>query len=361
MSTSIPTTAPAPTGGTRTTTRTAPGTTGTAGVTTTRVFTGLTPSGRLHLGNYLGAIRPMLDLAAAPGHEVVVAVVDLHAMTTEHDPTLLRERSLELAATLLACGLDRDATLFLQSTVPAHTELAYLMECTAAHGEMSRMIQFKEKSAGQASVRLSLLTYPALMAADILAHRADVVPVGEDQRQHLELTVTLAERFNARYGPVFAVPRGITPQAAARVRDLRRPTAKMGKSGSDGSGVLHLRDTPDVLAATIRRAVTDAGPGLCYDPAARPGVSNLAAVLGALTGEPPEQALAGLTGSAALKAAVTDAVVAALEPIRTRYDDLAADPAELARLLAAGRDAVRPLADETVRRAREAIGLLPVG
>lgn len=334
--------------------------------TTTTVFTGLTPSGRLHLGNYLGAIRPVLDLAAEPAHDVTVAVVDLHAMTTEHDPALLRDRSLELAATLLACGLDRRATVFLQSTVPAHTELAHLLECVAAHGELARMIQFKEKAATQASVRLSLLTYPVLMAADILAHRAEVVPVGEDQRQHLELTVTLAERFNARYGPVFTVPRGVVPGAAARVRDLRSPTAKMGKSAADGSGVLYLRDSPDVLAAKIRRAVTDADPRLGYDPAGRPGVANLAEILGALTGVSPEVALeqvaaSGRGGSAALKAAVTEAVVAALDPVRRRYDDLAADPGELLRLLAAGRDAVRPVTDDTVRRAREALGLLPVG
>jgi tryptophanyl-tRNA synthetase len=327
---------------------------------TTKVFTGLTPSGRLHLGNYLGAIRPVLDLTAVPDHEVVVAVVDLHAMTVEHDPATLRAHTREMATTLLACGLDREATLFLQSTVPAHTELAYLLECTAAYGEMTRMIQFREKSAGQASVRLSLLTYPALMAADILAHRADVVPVGEDQRQHLELTCTLAARFNARYGPVLTVPRGVTPTAAARVRDLRRPEAKMGKTGSDGAGVLYLRDSPDVLAGKIRRAVTDAGPELAFDPQARPGVANLAAVLGTLTGRSSQDALAGLTGSAALKAAVTDAVVAALEPVRKRYDDLTADPAELDRLLAAGRDAVLPVVTGTVRQAREAIGLLPV-
>jgi len=327
----------------------------------TRVFTGLTPTGRLHLGNYLGAIRPLIALAADPDHETVAAIVDLHAMTVEHDPADLHARTVEMAATLLACGLDPRATLFVQSTVRAHTDLAYLLECTAAYGEMTRMIQFKEKSAGKVSVRLSLLTYPALMAADILAHRAELVPVGEDQRQHLELTTTLAARFNARYGPVFTVPRALTPRQGARVKDLRAPTSKMGKTGSDGAGTLFLRDSPDVLVAKIRRAVTDAVPDLAVDPGVRPGVANLAVVLAALTDRSPEQALAGLSGAAALKVAVTDAVVATFEPIQRRYDELIADRAELDALLTAGRDAVTPLADETVRRARDAIGLLPVG
>ena len=248
---------------------------------TTRVFTGLKPTGRLQIGNYLGAIRPLLDLAADSDHEVVVSVVDQHALTVEHDPAALRAHTVEMAATLLACGLDSRATLFVQSSVPAHTDLAYLLECTATYGEMTRMIQFKEKSHGQDSVRLSLLTYPALMAADILAYQTDVVPVGEDQRQHLELTTTLARRFNSRYGPVFTVPRALTPPTAARIKDLRDPTSKMGKTGSDGAGVLFLRDTPDVLAAKIRRAVTDTDPDLRFDPVSRPGVANLAILLAA--------------------------------------------------------------------------------
>lgn len=327
----------------------------------TRVFTGLTPTGRLHLGNYLGAVRPLLDLAADPRHETVVSVVDLHGMTVEHQPEVLRDTTIEMAATLLACGLDPRAPLFLQSTVPPHTELAYLLECTAAHGEMTRMIQFKEKSAGRDSVRLSLLTYPTLMAADILVHRAGVVPVGEDQRQHVELTTTLARRFNTRYGPVFTVPQAVSPPRAARIKDLRNPATKMGKTGSDGAGVLFLRDTPDVLAGKVRRAVTDPIPDLVIDAERRPGVTNLAVILGALTGRTPEQAIAGLRGSAALKAAVTDAVIVALEPIRRRYEDLIGDRAELVTLLAAGRDAVLPLAAETVQQAREAMGLVPIG
>jgi tryptophanyl-tRNA synthetase len=327
---------------------------------TVRVFTGVKPTGRLHLGNYLGAIRPLLDLAADPDHEVLVCVADLHALTIEHEPVRLRRFSVELATTLVACGLDPRARLFVQSSVPAHTELSYLLESTATHGEMSRMVQFKEKSTGQESVRLSLLTYPALMAADILAYQTDVVPVGDDQRQHLELTTTLARRFNARYGEVFTVPRGVTPAETARIRDLRDPLAKMGKSGADGSGVVYLRDDPDTIAAKVRRAVTDADPGLNHDPDRRPGVANLATALGALTGTAPADALAGLRGAAALKQALIDALVETLTPIQKRYQDLADDPAELERLLRDGRDAVTPDALRTVARAREAMGLFAI-
>ena len=246
----------------------------------TRVVTGLTPSGRLHIGNYVGAIRPLLALASRPSTSAVVFVADLHAMTNDHDPARLRADTRELAATLLACGLGDDATLFLQSAVPAHTELAYLLECTAAYGEMTRMIQFKEKAgSARGAARLSLLTYPALMAADILLYRADRVPVGDDQRQHLELTRTLARRFNARYGEVFTVPSPAVPGAAARLKDLRLPSAKMGKS-SAGSGTVHLLDDPVRIAATVRAAVTDLDPALTYDPELRPGVANLAELLG---------------------------------------------------------------------------------
>jgi tryptophanyl-tRNA synthetase len=327
----------------------------------TRVFTGLKPTGRLQLGNYLGAVRPLLDLAADPGADVLVCVADLHALTVDHDPARLRALTRELATTLLACGLDPSARLFVQSSVPAHTELAYLLECTATHGEMTRMVQFKEKSAGSDSIRLSLLTYPALMAADILAYDTEVVPVGEDQRQHLELTTTLARRFNARYGDTLVVPRATTPPVTARVKDLRDPRAKMGKTGSDGAGVVFLLDEPDTIAATVRRAVTDAEPSLTYDPAGRPGVANLAALLGALTGRDPAAALDGLRGSGALKHAVTDALVATLDPVRRRYAELAAEPGEVDRVLRAGRDAVAPVATATTARAREAMGLLGVG
>jgi tryptophanyl-tRNA synthetase len=323
-----------------------------------RLVTGLQPTGRLHVGNYVGAIRPLLDLAASGGTQALVFVADLHAMTMEHDPGRLREQTRELAATLLACGLGDDATLFLQSSVPAHTELAYLLECTAVYGEMTRMIQFKEKAGSErSSARLSLLTYPALMAADILLYRTDVVPVGDDQRQHRELTRTLARRFNARYGPVFVVPEAAVPPAVARVRSLRNPSVKMGKSGM-ANGVVQLLDEPVRIAAAVRSAVTDLDPSLSYDPDLRPGVANLAELLGALTNRTPEAALSGLRGAGALKAALTEALVETLRPIRTRYVELADDPAELDRRLAAGGRTAAELATATLAAAREAMGLL---
>jgi tryptophanyl-tRNA synthetase len=321
------------------------------------VFTGLKPTGRLQLGNLLGALRPMVQLAADPADDVTVCVVDLHALTVEHGPATLAARTLELATTVLACGLPDDAALFVQSALPAHSELSYLLESTATYGEMHRMIQFREKGGG-VSARLSLLTYPALMAADVLLHRADVVPVGEDQRQHLELTTTLARRFNHRYGDVFTVPRGIVAEDGARLMDLRDPTSKMGKSGADGSGVLFLLDDVDTLVATVRRAVTDADPVLTYDPAGRPGVTNLAVLLGALTGRPPQRVLDGLHGAAALKAAVAEAVVSTLAPVQARYRELAADPAHVLARLAAGRADVQPGAQAVLDDARRAIGLL---
>lgn len=325
---------------------------------TTRVFTGLKPTGQLQIGNYLGAIRPLLDLAADPENDLLVSVVDLHALTIEHNPKQLRALTLEMAATLLACGLDSRAKLFLQSSVPAHTELNYLLESTATCGEMTRMIQFKEKSRGQESVRLSLLTYPALMAADILAYQTEVVPVGDDQRQHMELTITLARRFNGKYGEVFTVPRGVIPAEAARIKDLRTPTAKMGKSGADGTGAIFLRDEPDVIVTKVRRAVTDPDPTLSYDPASRPGVANLAVLLGELTHVTPEQALQGINGAAALKTTVADALIATLSPIQKLYTELTQDTPMLLSLLQAGADSVSGDATATVAQAREAMGLL---
>jgi tryptophanyl-tRNA synthetase len=327
-------------------------------LTRTRILTGFKPTGRLTVGNLVGAVRPTLALAEDPANEVLVMVADLHAMTTDHDPALLAARTRELAATLLACGLGgTGGALFVQSAVPAHAELAYLLECTAGYGELTRMTQFKESSRGRRSVRLSLLTYPALMAADVLLYRTDAVPVGDDQRQHLELTRTLAHRFNTRYGPVFTVPEAVSPTTAARLRDLRDPTAKMGKSGAVRDGIVHVLDDAVRIAATVRRAVTDLDPVLSYDPDLRPGVANLADLLAALTGRTPTRALAGLHGSGALKAAVTEALVETLRPVQRRYAELAADPAGLDAVLDAGARTATALAAPTLTAARAAIGL----
>lgn len=326
----------------------------------TRVFTGLKPTGRLHVGNYLGVIRPLRDLAADAHNEVIACIVDLHALTVEHDPVLLRDRTVEMAATLLACDLDLSTNLFVQSSVPTHTELSYLLESTATYGEMRRMVQFKEKSRGQDSTRLSLLTYPALMAADILAYQTDAVPVGDDQRQHLELTATLARRFNAKYGPVFTVPRCVTPPEVARIKDLRDPTGKKGKTGSDDAGVVFLLDSPDTIAAKVRRAVTDPDPVLDYRPHERAGVANLAVLLGALTERTPETSLVGLRGSATLKDAVTHALIDTLAPIQKRYEAITGDKSQLLEHLRYGAEEISGHAATTVAAAKQAVGLLDV-
>lgn len=318
-------------------------------------ISGITPSGHMQLGNYLGAARRW---ATGPQEGALYFVSDLHAFTTDHDPASIRTLARETFVLLIACRIDPErATVFVQSDVPAHTELSYLMECTATYGEMRRMIQFKEKSAGQESVRLSLLTYPALMAADILAYDAKTVPVGDDQNQHVELARDLAIRFNRRYGETFVVPRAVPTPVAARVRDLQRPHQKMSKSASDASGVIRMLDAPGVIRDKIRRAVTDSDGEVRYDPQAKPGVSNLLEILAAAIGTTPSAAEAGLSSYARLKEATADAVIALLEPPRRRYDELAADPSTVDKLRRLGAERARALSAPTLRRARRAIGL----
>ncbi len=309
----------------------------------------LTPSGRLTLGNLLGALRPMAERQ----QDAYYGISDLHAMTTPHDPALLRERSREMATLLLAAGLDR-STLFRQSDVPTHTGLAQLLECTAHTGELNRMVQFKEKGRGSESTRVSLFTYPVLMAADILLYRPTEVPVGDDQRQHVELTRDLALRFNRAYGEVFTVPRIATPAAGARVMDLAEPTRKMSKS-VEGAGSVLLLDPPDVVRRKVARAVTDSDTGpeaVRSDREAKPGVTNLLDVLVACGGSP-----AGLTTYGALKAAVTDAVVAVVEPLQARYAELAADPAYVSSVYETGAERCREVTVPVFAAARSAVGL----
>jgi tryptophanyl-tRNA synthetase len=297
-----------------------PSVTATTTTAPTRRLSLLTPTGHLTLGNYLGALRAV---AAAQHSTLFVGVADLHAMTTAHDPRVLRTTVHEQQRLLLACGVDpARTTLFRQSRVPAHTELAYLLECTAHVGELNRMIQFKEKGRGRPGTRVSLFTYPVLMAADILLYRPSEVPVGDDQRQHVELARDLAHRFNHSYGPVFTVPRATSPAVGARVMDLQRPTTKMSKSDPVGAGVVFLLDPPDVVARKIARAVTDgdAGPtAVHHDPQRKPGVSNLLEILAACTGSTPTEAARGLSTYGALKQRTTDAVLAVLAPIQRRY------------------------------------------
>ncbi|WP_459738168.1 tryptophan--tRNA ligase [Streptomyces sp. E-15] len=329
----------------------------------TRVFSGIQPTGHLTLGNYLGAMRRWAEVDQHRA-DSLFCVVDLHALTVEHDPARVRRLSRQAATLLLASGLDPEVcTVFLQSHVDEHARLSYLLECVATDGEMRRMIQYKEKAAKErdrgGSVRLSLLTYPVLMAADILAYGTDEVPVGEDQAQHVELTRDLAVRFNQRYGHTFVVPRATLPQVAARVMNLQDPTRKMGKSDDSGAGVVYLLDEPDDVRKKVMRAVTDSGREVGYDREDRPGVSNLLDILAACTGGNPES-LAGVYDSyGALKKDTAEAVVEVLRPVRARHRELCADPAYVEEVLRHGAEKARALARPTVDAAYRAMGLLP--
>ncbi len=324
----------------------------------TRVFSGIKPTGKVHLGNLLGALVRWVD--DQHRSDSVYCVVDLHALTVPQDPTELRDASLRLAQTLLAVGLDPDVcTLFVQSQVAQHSELAWLMECTASYGELNRMTQFKDKAQRTGFVSGGLFTYPALMAADILAHDTTHVPVGDDQRQHVELTRDLAERFNGRYGTTFVVPEATFPTAGARVMDLQEPTAKMSKSDDRAAGTILVLDAPATVEKKIKRAVTDTETEVRYDPAAKPGVSNLLSILGAATGRTAEEAADGYHQYGPLKADTAAAVVERLAPIQARYHELGTDPGEIARLLALGAAKARETASGTVARAQANAGLLP--
>ncbi|PWI42394.1 tryptophan--tRNA ligase [Streptomyces sp. ICBB 8177] len=328
----------------------------------TRIFSGIKPTGHLTLGNYLGALRRwvQVDQHAA---DALFSVVDLHALTVDHDPGRVRRLSRQAATLMLAAGLDpRVCTLFVQSHVDEHTRLAYLMECTASDGEMRRMIQYKEKEAQERArgrgVRLSLLTYPALMAADILAYQADEVPVGEDQTQHVELTRDLAVRFNQRYGHTFTVPRATRPPVAARVMDLQDPTSKMGKSHAATAGIIYLLDEPEAIRRKVMRAVTDSGNEVGYDREERPGVSNLLDILAACTDGDPERLAQDYDSYGALKKDTAEAVVEALRPVRERHAELCAQPEVVADVLREGAERARALARPTVDAAYAAVGLL---
>ena len=321
-----------------------------------RVFSGIQPSGSLHLGNLLGALRNWV----VEQHEAdaLYCVVDLHALTVPQDPSELRASTLELAQLLLAVGIDPEvSTLFVQSHVHEHAELAWIMQCTAAYGELKRMTQFKDKSEGASFVSAGLFTYPTLMAADILLYDTDRVPVGDDQRQHLELARDLAERFNSRYGDTFVVPEAAIPRVGARVMDLQHPERKMSKSTESPQGLILVLEDPSSVAKKIKRAVTDTDGEVRYDPAARPGVSNLLSILAAATDRTPDDCATGYTQYGPLKSDTADAVVALLEPIQSRYRELAADPAGTQAILASGAAKAQAIAAPTLDRARVALGL----
>jgi tryptophanyl-tRNA synthetase len=327
-----------------------------------RVLSGIQPTAdSFHLGNYLGAVRQWVALQDT--HETFYCVVDLHAITVEHDPKLLRKRTRISAAQLLALGIDPDrATLFVQSQVPEHAQLGWVMQCLTGFGEASRMTQFKDKSAKQNAERISLglFGYPALQAADILAYQANHVPVGEDQRQHLELTRDLAQRFNSRYGKTFVLPEPYILKDAAKIYDLQDPTAKMSKSASAPAGIVELLDEPRASAKKIRSAVTDAERDIVYDPERKPGVSNLLVILSALTGATLADLQRDYTGKGYgdLKKDVGEALVEFVTPVQQRVRAYLDDTAELDKVLRRGAERAREVASGTLARAYDRLGFL---
>lgn len=328
-----------------------------------RVLSGIQPTAdSFHLGNYLGAIRQWVSLQDT--HDAFYCVVDLHAITVPHDPAVLRRRSQVAAAQLFGAGLDpKRCTVFVQSHIPEHAELAWVLSCLTGFGEASRMVQFKDKSsksgADQASV--GLFTYPILQAADILLYQSDQVPVGEDQRQHLELTRDLAQRFNHRFGVTFTLPGPYIVKDVAKIADLQDPAIKMSKSASTPQGIVDVLEDPASVRKKIGRAVTDLGSQIKADDEAKPGVTNLLRIYAALAGTPVselEQRYAG-SGYGAFKKDLAEVVVDALAPIRERTAEMLADPAELDRLLGDGASRAREVASQTMATVRDRVGFLP--
>jgi tryptophanyl-tRNA synthetase len=328
-----------------------------------RVLSGIQPTaGSVHLGNYLGAIKQWVALQ--DDYDAYYCVVDLHAITLDPPaPAELLERTRITVAQLLAAGVDPErCALFVQSHVPAHAQLSWVLECLTGFGDASRMTQFKDKSSrdGNEFYSVGLFTYPVLQAADILLYQADQVPVGEDQRQHLELTRNLAQRFNSRYGETFVVPDAYIPKQTAKILDLNDPTAKMSKSLGE-AGLVNLLDPPDLIVKKFKRAVTDTETEIRYDPAAKPGVSNLLTILAAFTGADLDTVADPLAGKGygVLKGAVADAVIAFAEPFAVRTHELLGDPAELDRILAVGAERANAVAEPTLATAYRRVGFLP--
>jgi tryptophanyl-tRNA synthetase len=327
-----------------------------------RVLSGIQPTAdSFHLGNYLGAVRNWVTMQDT--YDAFYCVVDLHAITAGHEPALLRQRTRVSAAQLLASGLDPErCTLFVQSQVPEHAQLAWVLGCITGFGEASRMTQFKDKSSRQGTDRSSvgLFTYPILQAADILLYLADAVPVGEDQRQHLELTRDLAQRFNTTYGATFVVPQPYILRETAKIADLQQPTAKMSKSASSPAGVIDLLDDPAKSAKKIRSAVTDTGREIIFDPEAKPGVSNLLTIYSALTGRSIEDLVGAYAGKGYgdLKKDLADVLTDWVRPIQERTRAYLDDPAQLDKLLAIGAEKARTVASQTLKTVYDRVGFL---
>jgi tryptophanyl-tRNA synthetase len=326
----------------------------------TRVLSCIQPTGEVHLGQYLGALRNWV--AGQHDADAFHGIVDLHALTVTEEPGVIGETTVRLAAVLFAIGLDPDvATVFVQSHVVEHNQLCWVMECTASYGELSRMTQFKDKSAKREGdfISAGLFTYPALQAADILLYDAQEVPVGEDQRQHVEITRDLALRFNHRFGETFVIPKAVTPKAGARVMDLQDPLSKMSKTGDTEAGCIMLMDDPTDIARKFKRAVTDSDNEVAYDRAKKPGVTNLLEILSVCTGTSPQDLAGKYTQYGPLKTDTGEAVIELLRPIQARYDELMTDRAELAALLRKGSQKAGAVAAATLDRAYTAIGFLP--
>ncbi|MDB5969020.1 MAG: trpS [Hydrocarboniphaga sp.] len=325
------------------------------------VLSGIQPSGRLTLGNYLGAIKNWVPLSAS--YDCYYMLVDLHAITVRQDPAVLRERAFEFLALYIACGLDPARNvLFVQSHVPAHARLAWVLNCYTQMGELNRMTQFKDKSAKHVdNINAGLYSYPVLMAADILLYQAKAVPVGDDQKQHLELTRDIAQRFNNLYGPVFTVPEPMIPPVGARIMGLQEPTKKMSKSDDAETNALYLLDSPDVIVRKLKRAVTDTGNEVRYDINEKPGVANLMSILSATSGESFDSIVDRYNGQGygKFKQAVADAVVACLEPVQAKYNELRSNDDYLRGVLRDGAARASAKADATLKRVHDALGFIP--
>ena len=320
-----------------------------------RIFSGIQPSGTPHLGNYLGAIKSWVE---TQNSEAFFCVVDLHSLTLDIDPNDLRKQRLELSAALLASGLDPEVcTLFVQSHVPYHAQMNWLLECVASYGELTRMVAFKDKALRQEAQRASLLTYPVLMAADILLYDTNKVPVGDDQKQHLELTREIAERFNNRYGKTFVIPEFSKPPVAARVMDLQDPTRKMSKSVSSPLGKLDIFDAPADIEKKIKKAVTDTDGEMRYDWDTKPGLSNLIDIYAAFSAESPESVAAKFERYGDFKTELAALVVESLAPVAQRYSELMADPGELENLMRKGAQKASHVSEAVYNRAASAMGL----
>ncbi|HEV8462533.1 MAG TPA: tryptophan--tRNA ligase [Gaiellaceae bacterium] len=324
-----------------------------------RVFSGIQATGAKHIGNYIGAMRQYV--ATQDEGDAFFCVVDLHSITADYDPQDLHDRSLDLSALLFAVGLDPDrCTLFLQSHVTAHAEAAWLLSAVTGFGQLGRMTQFKEKGEGKEFVSAGLFTYPVLMAGDILLYQTDIVPVGDDQRQHIELARDVAERFNSRYGQTFTVPKGVFPTVGARIMDLQEPTKKMSTTGATEQGTVLVLDEPDAIRKKFKTAVTDSGREIRYAPDEKPGVSNLLEILAVATNRPIPEVEAEYDGKGYgdLKGDVGEAVVELFKPVQERYTELRADEGELRRLLKVGAEKARETSAPTLEAMYERMGFV---